>query len=85
MYIYVYVHIYVHMCVCVCVCVERERETCVLSKGFELESFPLKFNPPTFEYKIHSVEVDLYYSKPKIKCFEYFLPMHQEGEKRTTK
>ena len=40
-----------------------QRETCVLPKGFEPEFFPLKFNPPTFEYKIHSVEVDLYYFK----------------------
>ena len=40
-----------------------ERETCVLTKGFEPKSFPLKFNPPTFEYKIHYVEVDLYYFK----------------------
>ena len=35
--------------------------TCVLLKGFEPESFPVKFNPPKFEYMIHSVEVDLYY------------------------
>ena len=32
-------------------------------KGFEPGFFPLKFNPLTFEYKIHSVEVDLYYFK----------------------
>jgi len=42
---------------------ERERETCVLPKGFEPRSFPLKFSPLTFEYMIHSVEVDLYYFK----------------------
>ena len=38
-------------------------ETCVLPKGFEPESFQLKYNPPTFEYKIHTVKVDLYYFK----------------------
>ena len=27
---------------------------CVLSKEFEPESFQLNYNPPTFEYKIHS-------------------------------
>ena len=42
---------------------ERERETCVLLKEFKPGSFPLKFNSPTFEYKIHSVEVDVYYFK----------------------
>jgi len=42
---------------------ERERDTCVLPKGFELESFQLKYNPPTFKYNIHSLEVDLYYFK----------------------
>ena len=52
-----------HILIYVCVCVERERETCVLPKGFKPESFQLKYNPPTFEYKIHSVEVDLYYFK----------------------
>jgi len=30
---------------------------------FELESFPLKYQHLTFKYKIHSVEVDLYYLK----------------------
>jgi len=35
----------------------------VLAKGFEVESFSLKFNPLTFEYKIHSIEVDLNYFK----------------------
>ena len=43
--------------------IERERYTCVLLKGFEAESFPLKYQHPTFEYKIHSIEVDLYYFK----------------------
>jgi len=37
--------------------------TCILPKGFELGSFSLKFNPTTSEYKIYSVEVDLYYFK----------------------
>ena len=72
MYLSLYIYIYINK--------ERERETCVLSKGFEPGFFPLKYQHPTFEYKIHSVEVDLYYFKylePKIKCFEYFLPMHQ--------
>ena len=41
----------------------RERETCVIPEVFEDESFPLKDNPTTFEYKIHSGEVDLYYLK----------------------
>ena len=47
-----------------------ERETCVILKGFEAESFPLKYNPiplkynpMTFEYKIHSIEVDIHYLK----------------------
>ena len=31
--------------------------------SFEAESFPLKYQHPIFEYKIHSVEVDLYYFK----------------------
>ena len=30
---------------------------------FEAESFPLKYQHTTFEYKIHSIEVDLYYFK----------------------
>ena len=34
-----------------------------LSKGFEAESFSLKYQHPIFENKIHSVEVDLYYFK----------------------
>ena len=52
--------IYTSVCVlCMCVCIEREREACVFPKGFDPESFSLKFNPPTFEYKIHSVEFDL--------------------------
>ena len=57
--IYIYIHTY--MCVYIYICVCRERETCVLPKGFELDSFQLKYNPPTFEYKIHSI--DLYYFK----------------------
>jgi len=44
-----------------CVCVERE--TCVVLEGFESESFPLKYNHTSSEYKIHSIEVDLYYFK----------------------
>ena len=44
-----YTYIYIH--------------TCLLSKGFEPESFQLKYNLSTFEYKIHSVEVDVYYFK----------------------
>ena len=43
---------------------------CVLPTGFDPEFFLLKFNSLTFEYKINSVEVDLYYTsiyKPKIK------------------
>ena len=35
----------------------------LLLEGFEYKSFPLKFNLITFKYKIHSVEVDLYYLK----------------------
>ena len=38
--------------------IHTHRETCVLSKRFEPKSFPLKFNPSTFEYNIHYVEVD---------------------------
>ena len=41
----------------ICVCV------CVIPEESELKSFLLKYNPPTFEYKVHSVEVDLYYFK----------------------
>ena len=36
---------------------------CVLPKRFEAESFPLKYEHLTFEYKMHSVKVDLYYFK----------------------
>ena len=50
------VHFSVYVCVYVCVCVDL----CVL-KGFELESFSLKYNHTPSEYKIHFVEVDLYY------------------------
>jgi len=32
-------------------------------EGFEAESFPLKYQHSTFEYKIHSVKIDLYYFK----------------------
>ena len=53
MYVYIYI----------CMYRERETELCP-SKRFEAESFPLKYQHPTFEYKIHSVEVDLY-------CFKY--------------
>ena len=41
----------------------EDTHTCVVLKRFEPESFPLKYNPTTFEYRIHSVEVDLYYFK----------------------
>ena len=34
--------------------------TFVIPKGFEAESFPLKYNPTTSECKIHSFEVDIY-------------------------
>ena len=59
------------------------RKTCVLPKVFEPESFQLKYNPPTFEYKIHSLK--LIYSissiyKPKIECFGYCLPLHQAAQ-----
>jgi len=37
--------------------------TCVSPEGFEAESFPFKYQHPTFEYKIHSFKVDLYYFK----------------------
>ena len=43
-----------------CVCVNAAY---AIPEGFEPESFPLKYNTPTFEYKIHSVEIDLYYFK----------------------
>jgi len=46
----------------VCVHIYKDK-TCVLPEGFEPESFQLKYNPPTFEYKIHSVEIDPYYFK----------------------
>jgi len=60
-----------NVCVCVCVCVEsererereRERESCVIPEGLEPQSFSLKYNHKSSEYKIHSVEVDLYYFK----------------------
>ena len=59
LYIYTYIYIYMR---------EREIETLVVPEGFEPESFPLKYQHPTFKYKIHSVEVDLYYLKQlKIK------------------
>ena len=37
--------------------------SCALQKVFEPKSFPHKFNHSIFEYKIHSIEVDLYYFK----------------------
>ena len=37
--------------------------TCVIPKGFEPESFLLKYQNLTFKYGIHSIEVDLYYLK----------------------
>jgi len=37
--------------------------TCVIPDGFEAKSFPHKYNLTIFEYKIHSVEVDLHYFK----------------------
>ena len=40
-----------------------ERETNIVPEGFEPEYFPLKYQHPTFKYKIYSVEVDLYYLK----------------------
>jgi len=43
--------------ICVCVC------TRVIPVGFEAESFPLKYDPITFECKIDSVEIDLHYFK----------------------
>ena len=55
---------------------------CVIPEGFEDESFPLKYNITSSEYKIHSVEVNYIISniyKPKIKYFKYFLPMYQVG------
>ena len=33
--------------------------TCVITEGFEAESFPLKYNPMISEYKIHSIIVDI--------------------------
>ena len=41
----------------------RYRETCIVPEGFEPEFFPLKYNHTSSKYKIHSVEVDLYYFK----------------------
>jgi len=49
------------VCACECVCIYIY--TCVLPKGFEPESSQLKYNPPIFEYKIQSIEVDIYYFK----------------------
>ena len=57
-----YVCMFVYMCVCVCVDIYVEIDL-ALSKGSRPESFPLKFNPPTFKCKIHSIEVDLQYLK----------------------
>ena len=50
--------------------------TCVLPKGLEPKFFQLKYNPLTFEYKIHSVEVDIISSiyKPKINVLNTFCP-----------
>ena len=39
------------------------RETCIVPEGFEADVFSLKYQHLTFEYKIHFVEVDLYYLK----------------------
>jgi len=35
-------------------------ETCVITEEFEVESFPLRYNPTISECKIHFVEVNLY-------------------------
>jgi len=40
-----------------------ERERLVVPKGFEAESFPLKYNLTRSECKIHSVEAYLHYFK----------------------
>ena len=37
--------------------------TCVILKEFEAESFSLIYQHLTFEYKIHYIEVGLYYFK----------------------
>ena len=57
--------------------------TCVILEGFEAESFSVKYQHPTFEYKIHSLKLTyiiLNIYKSKIKCFEYFLPIHQAAQ-----
>ena len=43
--------------------VQIHTHICVIPERFEPDSFPLKYNPLIFEYKIHSVEVDLHYFK----------------------
>ena len=56
MYVYVYIYIEREKET------ERERETCVIQKGFEAKSFPLKYSSMTSECKIHFIEVDIYIS-----------------------
>jgi len=52
----IHTHTYIH------IYIEKEIDLCHSGK-IRGRILPLKYNPPTFEYKIHSVEVDLYYFK----------------------
>ena len=67
-YMHTYTHIYmgstlVTVYVSVCVYIYLYIGTCVFPKGFEVKSFPLRYQNTTFVYTIHSVEVYLYYFK----------------------
>ena len=43
---------------------DNERGTfCVIPEGLEADSFPVKYNHTSSDYKVHSVEIDLYYFK----------------------
>ena len=56
---FIFIGVFKLLCYILCVLKSTHSHTCVLPKGFEPLSFQLKYNPPIFEYKIHSVEVDL--------------------------
>ena len=72
-----YIHTHTHTHTHIYIYIERERQKeeggidlrhserirYVITEGFEAESFPLKYNDISSEYKIHSVKVDLHYFK----------------------
>ena len=76
------IHVVVN--VCVCVCVYRERDLChcrrirVRTLPTHIQPFDIRIQDPLrwswYIYIISSIY------KPKIKCFEYFLSIHQVAQ-----